>query len=339
MANNGFNNYQSGGSYNSPNKAIETSVMREYNKEIEGLNLATMSVEDAMMHWENVIRNFTSKTQASSGEIEETISRLRQFSKNFDNAVQFSKQATTATTKEVARNSEYMKGLQTVRGTDPNNNGPLGQVNSSLMKQLVHAQYQNVQLLTALNEKFDQNNENTLQNQAQQEDLFDTLGRTVIQSALNNPTANKLGQLGSSLISAGLFSVASNEHMPAWAQKMAMGAVYLQIPQTLMGIIGSVVQTSLSQWLMSSAAPILSASLRNISTLAGSSLSGLLGGASKFIMSALPVALPVILAGAGIYALIKGISDHRKNMKEKDAEIATTSAIEEPYIKASIITP
>lgn len=319
MADNG---YQSGGrnignrGYSSPNRAIDTTVNRMLMEEVDNdhtkiKDLSTEEVELKLQHFAEKLTEFADLTSEETTKIIEYISSSAREAKSAGEAFKMAHQrASKITTNSVP----VMKSMQKQRGSDPNNKGIVGKINNNPMLQSVHIQQQILNRLTEMNNHLggitdivvDTNNDIN-QGQNEEEGLFDTLRQTIIHSVLNGPMAGKLSKLGSSLISAGLFKVASNEKMPSVVRQAAMGAVYLQVPETIMGAVGGVLNTVLSSWLSGSVSKILSGSLSNLGPIIGNIIGKV---------------IPWALIGAGILMAVKGTIDHHKNMKAKDAEIA-----------------
>lgn len=344
MADNG---YQSGGSFNrgfhSPDRQIETSTTRIFRD--NGLDKSTvnnMSMDDSMSIVNRILDEYSQKAQMTTLELDnfrEALQRIQNSTTSVAQAVNQSKQLFD---KHAQNNLGGAQAVQIMRGSDPDNKSVLGQMNNSRMLQSLQLQQKmnttllnmegflrgiaeklgvvnsNMYELDSGNDKKDQ------QNQQQQADEFESLRQTIAHGLINSPTATKLGQLGASLMSLGLFKVAGNENMPSWVRKIAMSAVYLEVPQTLMNIIGQVVSLSLSNWLTKGAGRILGTVLGNLGRGAMSLLGNFMSGIGGLITKLIPIAVPLI-AGAllvgGVISLIKGISDHKKNMKENDAKI------------------
>ena len=319
MADNG---YQSGGrnignrGYSSPNRAIDTTVNRMLMEEVDNdhtkiKDLSTEEVELKLQHFAEKLTEFANLTSEETTKIVEYISSSAREARSAGEAFKMAHQrASKITTNSVP----VMKSMQKQRGSDPNNKGVIGKISNNPMLQSVHIQQQILNRLTEMNNHLsgitdivvDTNNDIN-QGQNEEEGLFDTLRQTIIHSVLNGPMAGKLSKLGSSLISAGLFKVASNEKMPSVVRQAAMGAVYLQVPETIMGAVGGVLNTVLSSWLSGSVSKMLSGSLSNLGPIIGNIIGKV---------------IPWALIGAGILMAVKGTIDHHKNMKAKDAEIA-----------------
>ena len=319
MADNGFQGYQSGGrNFISPNRQVEAGLHREVTSEVGDIaNIKAMQIEEVLTTVLNIFDKFAKGASLTTEQLDRARASITKDVMKNTNPNQAMNAGVNRMARIIPANANMLQNFARVRGTD-NGTGPLSRVNNSPFLQSVQLQQEMLSRFDELIDKMDENTKNDKQGQDEEEGLFETLRQTIVHSVLNSPTANKLGQLGTSLMSAGLFRVASNEKMPSVVRQAAMGAVYLQVPETIMGIVG----TTLSTWLTTGGSKILTNALGGIAKQAGGALSGFMGNAGSLIMRALPVALPIILAGAGIFALIKGISDHKKNMKAKDAEIA-----------------
>ena len=319
MADNG---YQSGGrnignrGYSSPNRAIDTTVNRMLMEEVDNdhtkiKDLSTEEVELKLQHFAEKLTEFADLTSEETTKIIEYITSS---AKEAQSAGEAFKMAHQRASKITTNSVPVMKSMQKQRGTDPNNKGIIGKINNNPMLQSVHIQQQMLNRLTEISNQLSgitgiiaATNDDINQGQDEEEGLFDTLRQTIIHSVLNGPTAGKLSKLGSSLISAGLFKVASNEKMPSVVRQAAMGAVYLQVPETIMGAVGGVLNIVLSKWLSGSVSEILSDSLSKLGPIIGNIIGKV---------------IPWALIGAGILMAVKGTIDHHKNMKTKDAEIA-----------------
>ena len=162
------------------------------------------------------------------------------------------------------------------------------------------------------------------EDKASQEQLgkLDLVRQIIAYGLFNSPTANKLQQLGSSLMGLGLMKVMGSK-APKTIKQLAAGAIYLQIPQTLMQIIGIAVTQSLSKWLRTFATNLFKDGI--IKGLINPA-KGMFGSLGSVFMRMLPMMTnPFVIGGAliiaGIAATIAGINAHRKKMKENDAKI------------------
>ena len=110
---------------------------------------------------------------------------------------------------------------------------------------------------------------------------------------------------------------------PEPIKKLAAGAIYLQIPQTLMQIIGIVVTQSLSKWLMTSASNLLKNGLKDGLANPAKTMFGNIGANFSKLLPIItnPFVIGGALLVAGIGATVAGVMAHRKKMKENDAKI------------------
>ena len=338
----GFNDYQSGGKgFNSPDKIIENATYREFMQQAGGKEgLASKDQADVVNILNNILDQLVQNTNISNEQTNEIKSALHERVMGTANAPQAAKEGTSLLNSFIKSNTELLKGLSQQKSLTGNERGTLGSISNSSLKQLVML---NQGILSTLKQiavgintssgifdkfhadfiEIDASNDKR-EDKANQEQLgkLDLVRQIIAYGLFNSPTANKLQQLGSSLIGLGLMKVMGS-NAPEPIKKLAAGAIYLQIPQTLMQIIGIVVTQSLSKWLMTSASNLFKDGI--IKGLINPA-KGMFGSLGSAFMRILPMmANPFVIGGAlliaGIGATVAGVMAHRKKMKENDAKI------------------
>ena len=264
---NGGNNngYQSGGAYRSPAGDLQSIIYNQYLQQVAGGDLDNLN----NMSWDE----FSANLQAANANLfqfaNDTVTNQDKIASHFQQIVKSANSLQQALNRaaEFALNLsnnkvEYSKSVHRAGGGDPDDTSTaLGQMVNNAMLQSVHIQQQILNRLTGMNDALVEINQDANKNQFQEESLFDDLKQTLVNSIMHNPTAQKVGGLVSSLMSAGLFSVAANEKVPEPLRKLAMGAVYFQVPETVTMILGEVLRTVLTGWLFGKASGILSGGL------------------------------------------------------------------------------
>lgn len=338
----GFNDYQSGGKgFNSPDKIIENATYREFMQQAGGKEgLASKDQADVVNILNNILDQLVQNTNISNEQTNEIKSALHERVMGTANAPQAAKEGTSLLNSFIKSNTELIKGLSQQKSLTGNERGTLGSISNSSLKQLVML---NQGILSTLKQiavgintssgifdkfhadfiEIDASNDKR-EDKANQEQLgkLDLVRQIIAYGLFSSPTANKLQQLGTSLMGLGLMKVMGS-NAPEPIKKLAAGAIYLQIPQTLMQIIGIVVTQSLSKWLMTSASNLFKDGI--IKGLINPA-KGMFGSLGSAFMRILPMmANPFVIGGAliiaGIAATIAGINAHRKKMKENDAKI------------------
>lgn len=338
----GFNDYQSGGKgFNSPDKIIENATYREFMQQAGGKDgLASKDQADVVNILNNILDQLVQNTNISNEQTNEIKSALHERVMGTANAPQAAKEGTSLLNSFIKSNTELIKGLSQQKALTGNERGTLGSISNSSLKQLVML---NQGILNTLKQiavgvntsagifdkfhadfiEIDASNDKR-EDKANQEQLgkLDLVRQIIAYGLFSSPTANKLQQLGSSLIGLGLMKVMGS-NAPEPIKKLAAGAIYLQIPQTLMQIIGIVVTQSLSKWLTTSASNLLKNGITNGLI---NPAKGMFGSLGSVFMRMLPMmANPFVIGGAlliaGIGATVAGVMAHRKKMKENDARI------------------
>ena len=338
----GFNDYQSGGKgFNSPDKIIENATYREFMQQAGGKEgLASKDQADVVNILNNILDQLVQNTNISNEQTNEIKSALHERVMGTANAPQAAKEGTSLLNSFIKSNTELIKGLSQQKALTGNERGTLGSISNSSLKQLVML---NQGILNTLKQiavgvntsagifdkfhadfiEIDASNDKR-EDKANQEQLgkLDLVRQIIAYGLFSSPTANKLQQLGSSLIGLGLMKVMGS-NAPEPIKKLAAGAIYLQIPQTLMQIIGIVVTQSLSKWLTTSASNLLKNGITNGLI---NPAKGMFGSLGSVFMRMLPMmANPFVIGGAlliaGIGATVAGVMAHRKKMKENDARI------------------
>ena len=269
MANgfNGGNNngYQSGGAYRSPVGDLQSIIYNQYLQQVAGGDLDNLN----NMSWDE----FSANLQAANANLfqfaNDTVTNQERIASHFQQIVSSANSLQQALNRaaefalNLSKNQvEYSKSVHQAGGSDPDDTSTaLGQMVNNSMLQSVHIQQQILNRLTGMNDALVEINQDANKNQFQEESLFDDLKQTIVNGIMHNPTAQKVGGLVSSLMSAGLFSVAANEKNPEWLRKTAMLAVHFQVPETVTMILGEVLRTVLTGWLFGKASGILTGGL------------------------------------------------------------------------------
>lgn len=335
--------YQSGGKgYFNPNRAIETAMFREFNTQVGGVGaVKDMSLENVANTIVSIMERVAQETQITHEEMERMTSAIRERVQSASNAPQGAKSGMDLATKLVTTDLNLMQGLQKLRGSDKGE-GAIGQIVNNPMKQLIQLNQGILKTLMSIqgsivnlnngvkdtNRTFiELDNENDKQQQraqAEETDNFNGLKQYLASAIANSPTATALGELGSSLISAGLFKVASSDKTPDIVKRLAMSAVYLEVPQTLMNMIGTTVSMTLSHWLAGGLTKMIGGFLTSIGPRVIGMFTSLQAGLSSLMTAMAPMLVPLAvtaLVGAGIFAAVKGIKEHKQKMAENDARI------------------
>lgn len=338
----GFNDYQSGGKgFNSPDKIIENATYREFMQQAGGKEgLASKDQADVVNILNNILDQLVQNTNISNEQTNEIKSALHERVMGTANAPQAAKEGTSLLNSFIKSNTELIKGLSQQKSLTGNERGTLGSISNSSLKQLVLL---NQGILSTLKQiavgintssgifdkfhadfiEIDASNDKR-EDKASQEQLgkLDLVRQIIAYGLFNSPTANKLQQLGSSLMGLGLMKVMGS-NAPKTIKQLAAGAIYLQIPQTLMQIIGIAVTQSLSKWLRTFVTNLFKDGI--IKGLINPA-KGMFGSLGSIFMRMLPMMTnPFVIGGAlivaGIAATIAGINAHRKKMKKNDAKI------------------
>ena len=347
MADNG---YESGGRSNginrgfqNPDRQIEQQVHRLYRDNgLDPASVSNMSKDEAGNKVNDLAKQIADLADMSVDELNRVMQAFEQLKESSSSTANYVNQTATLMTRLAQHDPSKAQAVNIMRGSDPDNKSAVGEMSGNIALQSLQLQRKMSQslfnidrnlatiagrlgVLNGTMEDIDKGNDvRDQQNQQEQIDEFESLRHTIAHGLINSPTATKLGQLGASLMSLGLMKVAANEHIPSWIRKIAMSAVYLQVPQTLMNIIGQVVSLQLSNWLTNGAGRIIGTTLGNIGKGAMSMLGNFMSGIGGLITKLIPIAVPLI-AGAlivgGVFSLIKGMVDHHKKMKENDARI------------------
>ena len=314
---NNNNGYQSGGAYRSPAGDLQSIIYNQYLQQVAGGNLDNLN----NMSWDE----FSANLQAANANLfqfaNDTVTNQDKIASHFQQIVKSANSLQQALNRaaEFALNLsnnkvEYSKSVHRAGGGDPDDTSTaLGQMVNNAMLQSVHIQQQILNRLTGMNDALVEINQDANKNQFQEESLFDDLKQTLVNSIMHNPTAQKVGGLVSSLMSAGLFSVAANEKVPEPLRKLAMGAVYFQVPETVTMIVGEVIRTVLTGWLFGKASGLLTGGLSGgLKAIGGgllnifkTGLSGLLTGMGNLFSSAMS-AMSGLAGMLGPIALIVG---------------------------------
>ena len=338
----GFNDYQSGGKgFNSPDKIIENATYREFMQQAGGKDgLASKDQADVVNILNNILDQLVQNTNISNEQTNEIKSALHERVMGTANAPQAAKEGTSLLNSFIKSNTELLKGLSQQKGLTGNERGTLGNISNSSLKQLVMLNQGILntlkQIAVGINtsagifDKFhadfieiDASNDKR-EDKANQEQLgkLDLVRQIIAYGLFSSPTVNKLQQLGTSLMGLGLMKVMGS-NAPEPIKKLAAGAIYLQIPQTLMQIIGIVVTQSLSKWLMTSASNLLKNGLKDGLANPAKNMFGNIGANFSKLLPIItnPFVIGGALLVAGIGATVAGVMAHRKKMKENDAKI------------------
>ena len=316
---NGGNNngYQSGGAYRSPAGDLQSIIYNQYLQQVAGGDLDNLN----NMSWDE----FSANLQAANANLfqfaNDTVTNQERIASHFQQIVGSAKSLQQALNKAAEfayrlgeSQVEYSKSIHQAGGGDPDDTSTaLGQMVNNAMLQSVHIQQQILNRLTGMNDALVEINQDANKNQFQEESLFDDLKQTLVNSLMHNPTTQKIGGLVSSLMSAGLFSVAANEKNPEWLRKSAMLAVHFQVPETVTMIVGEVIRTVLTGWLFGKASGLLTGGLSGgLKAIGGGllnifkiGLSGLLTGMGNLFSSAMS-AISGLAGMLGPIALIVG---------------------------------
>ena len=338
----GFNDYQSGGKgFNSPDKIIENATYREFMQQAGGKDgLASKDQADVVNILNNILDQLVQNTNISNEQTNEIKSALHERVMGTANAPQAAKEGTSLLNSFIKSNTELIKGLSQQKALTGNERGTLGSISNSSLKQLVLL---NQGILSTLKQiavgintssgifdkfhadfiEIDASNDKR-EDKANQEQLgkLDLVRQIIAYGLFSSPTVNKLQQLGTSLMGLGLMKVMGS-NAPEPIKKLAAGAIYLQIPQTLMQIIGIVVTQSLSKWLMTSASNLLKNGLKDGLANPAKNMFGNIGANFSKLLPIItnPFVIGGALLVAGIGATVAGVMAHRKKMKENDAKI------------------
>lgn len=338
----GFNDYQSGGKgFNSPDKIIENATYREFMQQAGGKDgLASKDQADVVNILNNILDQLVQNTNISNEQTNEIKSALHERVMGTANAPQAAKEGTSLLNSFIKSNTELIKGLSQQKGLTGNERGTLGNISNSSLKQLVMLNQGILntlkQIAVGINtsagifDKFhadfieiDASNDKR-EDKANQEQLgkLDLVRQIIAYGLFSSPTVNKLQQLSTSLMGLGLMKVMGS-NAPEPIKKLAAGAIYLQIPQTLMQIIGIVVTQSLSKWLMTSASNLLKNGLKDGLANPAKNMFGNIGANFSKLLPIItnPFVIGGALLVAGIGATVAGVMAHRKKMKENDAKI------------------
>ena len=338
----GFNDYQSGGKgFNSPDKIIENATYREFMQQAGGKDgLASKDQADVVNILNNILDQLVQNTNISNEQTNEIKSALHERVMGTANAPQAAKEGTSLLNSFIKSNTELLKGLSQQKSLTGNERGTLGSISNSSLKQLVML---NQGILNTLKQiavgvntsagifdkfhadfiEIDASNDKR-EDKANQEQLgkLDLVRQIIAYGLFSSPTINKLQQLGTSLMGLGLMKIMGS-NAPEPIKKLAAGAIYLQIPQTLMQIIGIVVTQSLSKWLMTSASNLLKNGLKDGLANPAKNMFGNIGANFSKLLPIItnPFVIGGALLVAGIGATVAGVMAHRKKMKENDAKI------------------
>ena len=338
----GFNDYQSGGKgFNSPDKIIENATYREFMQQAGGKEgLASKDQADVVNILNSMLNQLVQNTNISNEYVNEIKSALHERVMGTANAPQAAKEGTSLLNSFIKSNTELLKGLSQQKALTGNERGTLGSISNSSLKQLVMLNQGILntlkQIAVGINtsagifDKFhadfieiDASNDKR-EEKANQEQLgkLDLVRQIIAYGLFSSPTVSKLQQLGTSLMGLGLMKVMGS-NAPEPIKKLAAGAIYLQIPQTLMQIIGIVITQSLSKWLMTSASNLLKNGLKDGLANPAKNMFGNIG--TNFSKLLPIITNPFVIGGAllvaGIGATVAGVMAHRKKMKENDAKI------------------
>ena len=327
----GFNDYQSGGKgFNSPDKIIENATYREFMQQAGGKEgLASKDQADVVNILNNILDQLVQNTNISNEQTNEIKSALHERVMGTANAPQAAKEGTSLLNSFIKSNTELIKGLSQQKSLTGNERGTLGSISNSSLKQLVML---NQGILNTLKQiavgvntsagifdkfhadfiEIDASNDKR-EDKANQEQLgkLDLVRQIIAYGLFSSPTVNKLQQLGTSLMGLGLMKVMGS-NAPEPIKKLAAGAIYLQIPQTLMQIIGIVVTQSLSKWLMTSASNLLKNGLKDGLANPAKNMFGNIGANFSKLLPIItnPFVIGGALLVAGIGATVAGVMAH-----------------------------
>lgn len=328
-----LNNYQSGGrGYIGPNQAIEQATYREFMNQSGGKEgIASMDQAQIANILQGMLERIANETKMANEELSQMVSAIRDSVMNASNSQQGAKDGMNLINKIISSNTNLMQGLQNQKTTSSSEKGILGAINNSPIKQMVHLNQGILNTIRQIDSRLEKagllmgkiqsdmidisidNNADNDRNHAEQMEEFDGLRQTIAHGLINSPLATKLGQLGSSLISLGLMKVMGNEKIPEPLRKAAATAIYLEVPQTLMMILGTVVGQKFSSWLSGSVAKHLGSSVGNVLNWikANPMLLMRIGGGA--------------LIAAGAVTAITGAIKHHKEMKANDEAIENSN--------------
>lgn len=344
------NRYQSGGAgYNSPEKLVESTNRNEFLKQVGGVDsLNNMDVNTVYAQMVSYLERIAQGSQVSEERMVEMVNALQDVVLSSSNSQQGAKNGMALINKLVLTETALLKSMQANIPSLQKGNNNIKDVNSSVAKQSVLLEQGMLRELTSLNkamanmhEMFDEFNDNLLDQGNQEEDLFDSLKNTIINSALRSPTATAIGQIGAGLINSALLKVAGNRDLPDWVRKVAMTGVYMEVPQSLMNIIGDIFTNVISFKIagavgkgtlkaLGGTPKVIANALGKAGITAGASgAGGLLGkigtvggnlvkSIGGLVAGLNPIGLALIVSAAAITA---GIMAHRNKMKKMDARI------------------
>lgn len=317
---NNNNGYQSGGAYRSPAGDLQSIIYNQYLQQVAGGDLDNLN----NMSWDE----FSANLQAANANLfqfaNDTVTNQDKIASHFQQIVGSAKSLQQALNKAAEfayrlgeSQVEYSKSIHQAGGGDPDDTSTaLGQMVNNAMLQSVHIQQQILNRLTGMNDALVEINQDANRNQFQEESLFDDLKQTLVNSLMHNPTTQKIGGLVSSLMSAGLFSVAANEKNPEWLRKSAMLAVHFQVPETVTMIVGEVIRTVLTGWLFGRASGLLTGGLSGgLKAIGGgllnvfrTGLTGLLSGLGGLFQGAMGMLSGLAGALAPLAPLLLGLA-------------------------------
>lgn len=328
-----LNNYQSGGrGYIGPNQAIEQATYREFMNQSGGKEgIASMDQAQIANILQGMLERIANETKMANEELSQMVSAIRDSVMNASNSQQGAKDGMNLINKIISSNTNLMQGLQNQKTTSSSEKGILGAINNNPIKQMVHLNQGILNTIRQIDSRLEKagllmgkiqsdmidisidNNADNDRNHAEQMEEFDGLRQTIAHGLMNSPLATKLGQLGTSLMNLGLMKVMGNENAPDWLRKGAATAIYLEIPQTLMMILGTVIGQKFSNWLSGSVSKHLGGSISNVLNWVKAN--------------------PMLLMKAGGYALIAagavtaitGAIKHHKEMKANDEAIENSN--------------
>lgn len=355
-----FSDYQSGGrGFTSPNQAIESATYREFMEHAGGINgVASKDQAEIANIIQSMLERMASEAKVANSELSEMVSAVRDAVMNAPNQQQGAREGMGQLNKLIQTNLSLMGALQSQKGLTSNERSVLGNINNKPLLQLINVNQNILGTLTQIQNKIsglgttiiDLNTEDDRGRSSDQQELLDTfegLKQTLIHSLINSPTATKLNQLGASAMTLWLMKGVGNEKLHPALRKTAAAAIYLQVPQTIANAISLVLSTAFSAWLNNKASNILSNVLSNNTAGLGDVLNKNTTGLGKNVTSMLPkitassvITLAYVIGGlliaAGLITAIKGISDHKKNMKVNDERIDKLNISQEEKNKRKI---
>lgn len=329
------NRYQSGGKgFNSVDTAMDSATQQMLLSELGGTKgIGQMSMDDAVNAIHRLVDTIQNKGGVGNTDISSLKDAIDRMSNNADNVPRFIQSVEKLLSNLGKSNINMARGIASFATNKPDKDVINKMISSTpksslQLTQMMLKSLQNIEMrlgalggnLSALRVDLgDMDAEDDKENQRnheEEQDSLDSLKQTLVHAALNSPTATALNQLGASLITTGLYKVAGNENMPDFVRKMAMSAVYLEVPQTLMNMLTQVVSLRLANFLDGKATKIMS----DVAGGTSKGIKGMMGNLGGLVTKAIPVMAGVLIA-AGIFAGIKGIIDHKKQMKENDVKI------------------